>query len=158
MEVSSPPNLVRPFKSRHQRLTPEHLQSIAGGINRMVAGVRTPQSAFSGIQVDNSLGIQWATITALNMDGTYACDDPGGSSIVVNAAPLLANTLASRTAFGNTISYAYSDAQTRTATYTGHSETEVVVPMLEVGEVILVAGVDGKWQDLNVSAHAWARQ
>ena len=103
-------------------------------------------------------GILAAIITAVNTNGTMTCtsDDV---TITVQMAPVMTNSTASRVAFGHTITYTYSNAQTRTATWGGtNTETEVIVPMINVGETIYVAKVGANYQDMNLAAHAWAKQ
>ena len=103
-------------------------------------------------------GIAAAVITAVNTNGTLTCTSTG-KTITVQMAPVMTNSTASRVAFGHTITYTYSNVQTRTATWGGtNTETEVIVPMINVGETIYVAKVGANYQDLNLAAHAWAKQ
>jgi hypothetical protein len=120
-------------------------------------------------------GILGAQMKIASVDGDYlVCHSWDGTSagtadISVARPYLLRRTPFDGTAGRNSITYAYTDDQTRTATKSGEADiTEVVTPSYVAGDIIYAAagirgGTDAEdddaaalvWLDLNVDQRAW---
>lgn len=112
----------------------------------------------SGIQQDHVVVKEWNGSSEV------------GSAFNV-AKPFKLRYAASESIDGVTVtysSYASTTYVTRTASYSGVTEKQVIVPRLQIGDIILIAQVSHTgvtvssteltWIDLNVDARAWCRK
>lgn len=166
--------LARRISELAERLA-RHETSILGRPPAKVkAGAkRPPGPPLSDIATEKQ--VAEALVKAIQND-ILSCEffDPtlgGSNGIVVNVAKpyLLRRTpFHGQTIFypnGQSISYSYTDAQTRTATYGVDTETQMITPMYFINERIRIvlcntglfdgSGEKVKWEDANTAGRHW---
>lgn len=114
----------------------------------------TAEAATTGIAIR-------CEITDTTDDDTFDAElldgDDAGDEITVTRPPLLKASIASASYDGNTVTFTYSDTQTRTAAASGYvTHTQRVLPAYATGSIIYaLATSDGGYIDLNVDAREW---
>lgn len=116
-------------------------------------------SAVAPVQMLRLKSIQADYLTCRTWDGTTE----GSTDILVAKSYKLRNSIVSAVIDGVTVTYAYPDTVTRTATISGSNETQVIVPRYLVNDLILgmTVGYTGVTAvtviDLNLDGRAWSR-
>ena len=116
-------------------------------------------AAVAPVQMLRLKSIQADYLTCRTWDGTTE----GSTDILVAKSYKLRNAIVSAVIDGVTVTYAYPDTVTRTATISGSNETQVIVPRYLVNDLILgmTVGYTGVTSvtiiDLNLDGRAWSR-
>jgi hypothetical protein len=146
-------------------LSARKLNESVDAVNALSGGVRPPlQTPFRGRALEvrqfKVTGMAGDFIISRTWDGT----DLGVADVKIAKPYLLRRTPFDGFARAG-VSYVYVSDAARTATAGTESETQVVVPAYEVGDVVYAAkgvaggvGVSAEWLDLNCDGRAWAKE
>lgn len=153
-----------------EKLGHDKLNQVVRAVNRML-GADTPE------QVDpktrSHLAIQQFKVKTIyaNVLGCMTWDGTTEGTVEIYVAkPFLLRQSPFDGLTHNGISYAYSSPSLRTATRGANSETQIIIPVYVVDDIIYglssivggtatnVSGVPVQYLDLNVDGRAWAKQ
>ncbi len=161
------PNLrtsTLPLVKKGDPVLAKSYNDLLNAVNQLMRGNGLPSQVYAG----PARGLIQMKIADISADDYLLCNHYDGAvqgtiDIAV-AKPYLVRTLAS----WNSITYSYSDPQTRVATSGSDTEDQVLVPAYVVGDIIYVqvvnwTGVNDatpseiKLLDVNADARAWAK-